>query len=86
MSVTYTFHGLPEMADYCEQLAKRADVSSNSAMKTQRDRGLYKREAATWRSAADLIRNTVIDPTAPDKSLKSVQMGDNKERDADVAT
>lgn len=67
MTVTYTFASLADLATWFEQTATERREAAERCYVLKRGGGKQKAEvmraeAATWESAARLIRNTRVDP------------------------
>lgn len=58
----FTAKSLEEVAKAFEHCAWQATAFSDRLHKTQRARLLAERESATWKRAADMLRNTEIVP------------------------
>lgn len=56
----YTAASLADIAAMFDHCAWQATAFSDRLHKTQRAKLLAEREAATWKRAADMLRNTVL--------------------------
>lgn len=89
MTKTYGAINPQQIIDLFEMRAKIAGGAANHAT-TQKDNALHTREAATWRTAADILRNTefvgwthdsrIVDDISLDDQIREEIFGDPKDR------
>lgn len=71
MSAQYTAKSLADIAASFDHHAWQATAFSDRLHKTQRDKLLAERESQTWKRAAQILRETKLEPLAAIREIMS---------------